>query len=149
MITYQVETLDECLDDIQPLLEAHYQEICSHPDLLVLDPNYDKYRDLERLGVLRICTARHGDELIGYFISLITPHLHYQQTTYAFNDILYLDPAHRGGRTGYQLFEAAIRDLKGGGVDVVVVHMKTAHPFRPLLARMGFQLTEENWEKVI
>lgn len=149
MITYQVETFEQCIEDIKPLLKAHYREICSHPELLVLDPDYDRYRQIEDAGMLRIFTARMGAELIGYFISVVMPHIHYRQTVYAHNDILYLDPAHRGGRTGYKLFVEAIRDLKRGGADVVVIHMKTAHPFRPLLSRLGFSLTEENWEKVV
>ena len=87
--------------------------------------------------------------LIGYFVSIVAKGLHYQQTTLAINDIMYVDPAHRGGTVGYRLIKQAAFDLKNLGADILTIHMKTDYPFRSLLEKLDFHLTEENWERVL
>lgn len=87
--------------------------------------------------------------LIGYFVSVVLPGLHYQQTTMAINDIMYVSPQYRGATVGYRLVKLAAADLKNLGADILIIHMKTDYPFRPLLRKLDFHLTEENWEKVL
>ena len=145
MIHYQVETVAECIDEIKPLLEAHYREISNHDG--PLDPDYPRYLQMCDLGLIRVMTARDDMKLVGYFVSLLSPHLHYQQSVYALNDIVYIDPIYRGTTMGYRLFKLAIADLKDNcNVDVVVIHMKVKFEFRRLLIKLGFTLAEENWE---
>ena len=149
-ITYQVERFDDVVDDIKPLIKEHYLEICSHPDIYKLNPDWDTYRKLDELGMLRIFTARDGVDLAGYFLSFVQPHIHYSDTIYAVNDILYLAPEYRGSTVGYKLIKRAAEDLRDScGVSVLVIHMKIKHPFRPLLEKLGFIQTEENWEIVL
>jgi hypothetical protein len=67
----------------------------------------------------------------------------------AVNDIMYIDPAYRGGTVGYRMMKGAKADLKNLGADILTIHMKTDYPFRSLLEKLDFHLTEENWEKVL
>ena len=149
MISYQVELVTEVLDEIKPLLRAHYEEISTDKEIRVLDPDYDKYIQLNEMGGLRVFTVRDDGVLIGYFVTLMTPHIHYMQTEFAMNDIMYLDPGHRGGTVGYRMVKLAIEDLKNLGVEVLIIHMKVEYPFRELLSKLGFNLREENWELII
>ncbi len=165
MITYQVEKWDDCYEEAIPMLEAHYVEIATDKALKPLDPDIDRYEAMEKAGVLRIFTVRYVPEtvvlvepeehverpgiLIGYFVSIIMKGLHYQQTTLAINDIMYIDPAYRGGTVGYRMMKHAALDLKNLGADILTIHMKTDYPFRSLLEKLDFHLTEENWEKVL
>jgi GNAT superfamily N-acetyltransferase len=152
VITYQHESFDHVIDEIKPMLEQHYYEVCAHPQVLKLNPDYTKYKEFDRMGLIRIFTARdqeHKARLIGYFISFIHPHMHYQDTVYAVNDVLYLDPEYRSGSVAYHLTNEALDDLKGCGVDIVTVHMKIKHEFRRLLRHLGFEQTEENWEVIL
>jgi len=144
---YQVETVQECLIDMADLHEMHYAEISTHKELKKLKPDYDAYLELELNGNLRVMTVREDNNMIGYCVTFIQPHIHYIDCTYALNDILFIHPDHRGGTVGYRLIKEAIRDLKENtDANILCIHMKVKYPFRNLLAKFGFQLTEENWE---
>lgn len=147
MITMGVERFKDCIDDIKPLLLKHWYEIANNQDTIPLDPDYDKYQWLDDQGMMRIYIARDAGELVGYFISFISPHIHYRSTVYAINDILYIDPAYRGGTQAYRMMKGAMKDLKDNGVDRLIIHMKVNHEFRKLLSALDFNLTEENWER--
>ena len=175
MITYQAERIDKVRNEIGPMLHAHYLEIATDREVKTLDINWGRYYELERINCLHIMTARDFDDgmlsteplgaimtndpnviergyrgnLIGYFVSFVMSHLHYQQTTYAMNDIFYVSPEHRRGLVGYKLMKKAAHDLKNLGADILTMHMKTDYPFRNLLIRQGYTLTEEIWEKVL
>lgn len=160
MITFQVEKYDDVINEIWPMLKAHYEEIATDKQVKPFDPDLDRYQAMEKSGMLRILTVRdtlqgsfklmgHGGRMVGYFISFVMPGLHYQQTSMAINDIMYIDPTHRGGTIGYRLIKLAISDLKNLGADVLIIHMKCDYPFRSLLTKLGFHLTEENWERVL
>jgi GNAT superfamily N-acetyltransferase len=144
------------------MLEAQYLEIATDKAIKPLDPDLDKYQGLEDAGFLRIFTVRiepdnlEGTDLprcdgrlIGYFVSIVMRGLHYQQTTLAVNDIMYIDPAYRGSTVGYRMIRGAKADLKNLGADILTIHMKTDYPFRSLLEKLDFHLTEENWECVL
>lgn len=163
MITFQIETIDDVREEILPMLHAHYIEIATSKGIRPLDIDWDKYYAMEKAGTLRVLTARARPQmvagqdyydgqpgrLVGYFVSFVLPHIHYQQTLTALNDIMYLDPAYRGGTTGYRMLKEAILDLKNLGADILIIHMKVEYPFRNLLEKLGFHLTEENWERVL
>jgi GNAT superfamily N-acetyltransferase len=161
--TYQVEKYADVIDEIWPMLEAHYLEIATDKGIKPFDPDLTRYQAMEDQACLRIFTARQDDgnpkgwvrgvvnpgRLIGYFVSFVLPGLHYQQTMMAINDIMYIMPEHRGGTVGYRLVKLATEDLKNLGADVLIIHMKVDYPFRSLLTKLGFHLTEENWERVL
>lgn len=147
LITYKVETVAECIEEIKPLNLQHWEEVATNKEVRPLEPDYDKYYTLEELGMLRILTARDGDVLVGYFITMLCQHMHYKSCTTAMNDILYIHPDYRKSTIGFRLFKVAIADLKDNtDATLIVVHMKITHPFRKLLKHFDFKLAEENWE---
>ena len=77
-ITYQVEKLADCLEEMKPFLQLHWEEVALYKDAIKLNPDYDRYFDLEKRGVLRVAIARDGDKMVGYFLTLTQEHLHYQ-----------------------------------------------------------------------
>lgn len=147
MITFQVEKFSDCYLEAIPLLIQHYEEVATHKKGKPLDPDHGRYQMLENEGMLRIFTARDDGKLVGYFVSMVMPHLHYSSTIYAMNDILYIDPAYRGTTLAYRMFKGAMKDLKENtNTAIVIIHMKVKHQFRGLLTKLGFEQTEENWE---
>jgi GNAT superfamily N-acetyltransferase len=147
MITYNVESFFDCIEDIKPLFYDHWLEIAGHQDTIPLDPDYDQYAKLDEMGLMRMMIVRDEGEPIGYFITFTTPaHMHYQTTSYGLNDILYVKPSYRKGTVAYRMMRKAMDDLREQGVNVLVVHMKVKHEFRRLLTALGFNLAEENWE---
>ena len=144
---YKPETVADVIEEMVVLNQMHYDEIATHRHIKRLDPDYSRYYSLEEAGCLRIFTARDSGCLVGYFITFITPHMHYQECIYALNDILYVHPDYRKSTVSYRLIVNAIEDIKENtGANVLCLHMKVKYPFRHLLTKLGFQLTEENWE---
>lgn len=148
-IEYAVETLDECLEETKPIFKKHYEEIAMYRDRIPLSPDYDKYYSLEEAGILHIITVRDCGKLIGYFWSIISPHLHYSTTISAVNDILYIDKKYRDKGIGQKMFEFAEEKLKELGVQTLAIHMKTSLPFDSLCVGMGYDYAERNYTKYI
>jgi hypothetical protein len=148
-IVFQVEPLADILEELKPIVKIHWEETVLFKENIELLPDYDKYFELEKIGILRIATARNGGKLIGYFISLCQPHLHAMNATYAFNDLVYIDESYRGGDLSIGLFQFAEEDLKSLGVEILVVSMKVVKPFDSLCEALGYTLEERTYSKYI
>ena len=139
------ELASEVWDEIMPLLKNHWQEIAHYKDI-PLDPDYSVYKQMEDMGALRVYTVRKEGKLIGYSAFFIRQHPHYKSSKQAVQDIIYVDPAHRGG-VGRRLIKECDELLKAEGVQVVYQHVKAAHNFGPLLERMGYQMQDIIYSK--
>ena len=142
MIKFAVETFEDVIQEIRPLLARHWQEIAWYKDKVPYAPDWERYKQVAEAGVLHIVTARKDGELVGYLVSMISPGMHYKLTNYAVNDIIYLHPDHRGGRTAFRMFKFAIEEFKKMGVSIFTVHMKTDAPFERLCEALGMQKQE-------
>lgn len=140
---FGLERIIEVFGEIKPLLQAHWAEIAHYPDI-PLDPDYDRYVQAERNGQLRIFTARHDGKLVGYAIYGVTRGLHYKGSLIAVQDILFVTPAFRRGRIASRLIDHVHAHLRAEGVQVVVDHVKAAHPaLGRLLERKGSELMDQ------
>jgi len=140
---YSVETYDEVIEDIKPLLEGHWEEIALYKDEVTFAPNYFMYKELEEKNLLDIFTARTDKgKLIGYCIVFTMPHMHYSTTIMSNVDIFYVAPEYRGKMAGLRLIKLTEQKLKEKGVKVIFHHVKVAHDFSPLLERLGYEKTE-------
>lgn len=148
-IVYKEESFDAAIDDMRPLFEAHWEEVALNKDKVALNPDYDKYREIANLGMIRIFTAREDGELVGYFVVTIAPHLHYKDHKYALNDVIYLTPDLRAMGIGKGLISFAESVLQEAGISVLIINMKVQHPFDPLLEKLGFTSTERVYSKYI
>lgn len=149
MITFQQETLDQSLGEMKPLFEKHYKEIAMYQDKIELNPDYDRYYELEKNGGLQIYTARDDEKLIGYTIYFTNKHLHYKDHLYAANDIIYVDPEYRGSLMAFDLLHFADEQLKELGVSVVTMHMKSYAPFETLMKACEYDKAEFIYSKYI
>jgi GNAT superfamily N-acetyltransferase len=148
-ITYQEELYDAVVDEIQPLIHAHWEEIASAKDKIKLNPDYSMYKSLNDARVLRIFTVRNEGKLIGYFIVICNPHMHYSDHVYAMNDIIYIDPEYRGSTIAFKLLRSVEKRLKQDGVSVLMINMKVHAPFDRLLEKLEFKNTERVYTKYI
>jgi len=136
-ITYQVENYEEIIESAKPLFEKHYREIARNQEKIKLNPDYDLYKKMEDKDGLHIVTVRGDGKLIGYFVSFLAPHPHYQDHVMASNDIFYIDPIHRKGSVGSRMVKFALKSLKERGVSVVHTHTKIEHDISSFLERIG------------
>jgi len=148
MIEYKQEFLCTCLDDFKPMLEEHWKEVALHQDSIKLDPDYDQYYRLEEEGALRCFTARDDEDTpIGYVVFFLRPHMHYKDTLWAYMDILYVDPNHRGAKVPINLIKFAEQCLERDGIDVVMLGTKLHKDFGRLLKFLGYTPVETFYGK--
>lgn len=146
---FKEEVAADLIDEIKPLIEDHYKEVALYQDNIPLKPDFDKYVELNENGMLRIFTARREGKLIGYFLVVVMPHLHYKENVFAMNDIIYVEPSKRGGMVAYRLIKYVEKVLKDEGVSVLMINMKTSNMFSRLLEGLGFTNTELVYTKYI
>ena len=116
MITLQKEVLYDVVDEVEPLLKMHYDELTLNKERIKLDPMWERYAALEQAEALVIYTARDNGKLVGYSAFFVAKHMHYAALTIVANDVLFLHPDHRTGRTGIRLIkfcESSLRELLG------------------------------------
>lgn len=148
-VKYQQEFLDSVVDDAKPLLEEHWKEIALNKDKIKINPDWGAYYTLEAQGNLKIFTARSEGVLVGYFVVLVSPHIHYKDHLFAKNDLIYLVPEHRKGFTGVKLIKFAEKCLKEDGVSVMVVNTKNHKPFHKIMEFLKFSPVETLYSKYI
>lgn len=146
---YQQEFLATVEDDIRPLIQKHWEDIALNKDKIKLNPDWDAYHDLEQKGMLKAFTAREGDKLVGYFVVVVQRNLHYKDHLFASNDIVFLHPDYRKGRTGIKLIQFAEKCLKEDGVSVLSINTKVHKPFDNLMQFLKFSLVERIYSKYI
>lgn len=149
MIKYAVEHYYDVIEEIKPILLEHWREVAWHKDKIPYAPDWEKYEAMADAGILHIVTARDDGKLIGYYVSMIMPGLHYKHTTFGTNDVLFVDPEYRGGRTAYGMFKFAFKALKEAGCDIVFLHMKTDQPFERLCEALGMEKQEYLFSKYL
>ena len=156
-LTYQQEFLSTITPKERTnLINAHYQEIALNKGKIELDPDWDRYHSLEQAGLFRLFTARTVlakgepyDTLVGYFGVFVMPHMHYKGHEFATNDVIYITPKYRKGFAGIRLIRFAERCLKEDGVSVLQINTKAHQSFAPVLERMGYQLNDLVYGKLL
>jgi hypothetical protein len=134
------ETIESCIEEAKPLLEAHYKEVSKYQDI-PLDPDYDQYFQLEKLGIIRCYVARNSDGMmIGYAVYFIRANLHYKNHVMAVQDILFVKKEYRG--TGGRFILWCDEQLREDGAVVVYQHIKVDHDWSRLAERMGYEKIE-------
>lgn len=149
-LIYSREPFDKIYDEILPLVEMHYEEIAWRKDKVPLVINRERYEMLAREGMLLCYTVRdYRSSLVGYAVFFLTPHLHYNQTNFAANDIIYLQPHLRGDGSGHELIRYCEKDLKALGAQVISWHVKPQIDFGPMLEVMEYTPQDRVWLKWI
>jgi len=136
-ITFAREPLTDALwDEALPLLVRHYHEIAAYQDI-PLAPDRNAYRASEQAGIIRVYTARTDTELVGYALWFVRPSPHYSTSVQAMSDVIFLDQPLRG-INGWKFLKFMDSELQAEGVQVAYHHVKLAHDWTPILARMGY-----------
>jgi GNAT superfamily N-acetyltransferase len=150
-VDYEIkeERFSSVLKEMTPMNIEHYEEVAMFQDKIDLSPMYEEYFGLEDLGMLAVFTVRSSERLVGYSIFFIRNHVHYGQSTWAFNDIIFLDKEFRNSSASKDLMDFSVKCLKERGVDVVTMHMKVSKPFHTLMDRCGFNHAENVYLKYI
>jgi GNAT superfamily N-acetyltransferase len=143
-ISFQRERAQDCFDEARPLLQAHWAEIAHYTDI-AFDPDWAAYITAEDAGFLRTYSIRERGALKGYAVFFVRTNVHYKSCLHAQCDIIYLDPALRGGLLGGRFLLWCDEQLKKEGVQMVSHHIKVAHDWGPLIKRFGYEHVDSVW----
>lgn len=147
-LTFQVEKYEDVIEEIKPFYPQHYEELASDKEV-PLDPDYDAYEVLRKMGTLHVVTARFEKQLVGYHFSILTPHLHYRASLTAFTDIYYLRTDCRQGMNGINFLKAVERSLEALGVQRLYVATKTDADKGSVFRWMGYKEKERVYTKML
>jgi L-amino acid N-acyltransferase YncA len=114
-ITVQVEPYKDFIGDAKKLYPLHWEELALNKDKVPLDPMYELYDYLAEQDALLVVTLRQEGKLVGYFIGILRPHLHYRTCLTLTMDIFWTHPDIRGGMEGVRLFREVEREAKHRG----------------------------------
>ncbi len=106
-----------------------------------LDPDWDQYRQMEAVGLLKIFTIRDEGILVGYDIFIVGPHRHAVGSRVAINDMTYVLPEYRGIQA-VMLIKKSDKALKEMGASLVVRHAQCNTQVHSLLERMDYRPSE-------
>ncbi len=148
-ITYQVEAMHQCVDEMSILWDLHWNEIALDKARVPLDPDVTTFALMESLGQLVIVTVRNDAKIIGYHISIVRPHLHYKSSLTAYVDMYFLHPDYRGGMVGVKMFKFVEDALKDRGVERIYSGTKLHKDMGKLFERLGYNETERLFVKWI
>lgn len=149
MTVYGLDSFVGIREEIEPLLDQHWEEIALNKDTIKLNPDWEKYATLDANGLLRVFTARNDGKLIGYFVVILSVSLHYSDHLFAHNDIIFLAKESRKGMTGVKLIKYAEKHLAQEGVKQLFINTKRHQPFDPILERLKFNEVEKVYAKVL
>lgn len=120
------------------LLRAHYEEIARNKDVMVLDPDWERYETLEKQGHLLSIGAFDGGKLLGYSVNFVVPHHHYKGLIYCQNDVLFVAMEARRSRLGLDLIAETEKRASARGAQLVCWHAKKDSVLDRLLDRQGY-----------
>ncbi len=146
----QVENIADLIDELEPLIKKHWEQIALNKDKIKLNPDWDQYKAVSEAGMLRLYTVRDENELlVGYFCVLYMRSLHYADHVFAACDVIYIRPDMRKGSIGYKLIKYVEKDLAKLGISNLAINTKVHAPFDSLLSKMGYNLTERLYTKYL
>jgi len=108
---------------IEPLLEAHYQEL-GNTQRYELAPNYNQYHYIADAGNLIMLLAFDEDVCVGYSVNFLSPHVHYMRQRVCSNDVLFVAKDYREGSIGGRLMARTAKEAKAAGATVLHWHAK-------------------------
>jgi GNAT superfamily N-acetyltransferase len=144
-VEIRMSSVDEMRKHGQALFDEHKAEL--EPGFPKLDPNWQGYYELELRHLLQILTAWDEDELVGYSICVLLPHLHYQDVLYAQHDILFVRKGYRRGTLGTRLISETEAAARERGAYCVMMHAKPGTTLEKLLPKLGYQTEETHFVK--
>jgi GNAT superfamily N-acetyltransferase len=147
LVFAEEEFTPELVEEGTPLMVAHWDEVNPN-DKYDINPDWYQYFMLYEEGMLKVFTARYGDELIGYMTWFVSPSLHKAGVMVANEDALFVKKDRRGMMAGMKLIKFAEQTfLETTEVRTFVLRVKTTHDFGKYLERLGYSLKEMIYTK--
>jgi GNAT superfamily N-acetyltransferase len=146
VIEFAKESYADAIQEMRLLYPAHWAEIEGET---LLDMDYDRYWELDRLGIIHLFTARDQGCLVGYQVFLVSPALHHKSSLTAFCDFEYLKPKYRKGWNGVKFLRFGEKCLQDFGVHRIMRESTTRLDFGSVLKFLGYRVKAHLYSKVL
>jgi hypothetical protein len=149
MIEFKTLTVSAMRGFGEDLLEAHYQELTLHKEVVKLNVDWEKYSLMEKRGMLMSIGVFEDSILVGYSVFILADHAHYKDMLVASNDVLFLREDKRKGSLGVRLVRESEARLHAKGVTKILWHCKYGTVLGKLLKHMGYVNEEFTMGKIL
>ena len=147
MIEYQLARVKDVMEIALPMLADHHKEVEATDDVLPLEPDTDRYLQLDMQGLIQVLCAWDDGKLVGYCVDMLVPHIHYRGKTFAVNDFFYVAPEYRDKGVGAEMLRVVGEVLKQRGVYRHCISTKVSSPHEQLFTSLEYNSDEVQWSK--
>lgn len=129
---------EELADEMMPLWADHYSELAMYQDIELM-PWLEFYFQAQKMGSLKVFTARDNEQLVGYQFFFVHPHTHFTSQKIATQDLLFITATNRKGWMGYSFLKWCDEELRHDGVNIIYQHVNKDMDYGSLLKRLGYE----------
>jgi hypothetical protein len=132
----------------------HWNEVGTFRDVLFFNPDYERYVNLEKNGMLHVLTARSGKRLVGYMTAMLTPHPRDKKAKLGYIMDMYCVPHFRKMHLGLKMQKSMDAHLTVQGANIIQMSERASHSEKPgrrggYLERYGYKKIETVYAKVV
>ena len=138
-IALAVESFDQVIGELRDLIDRKRGDLPRTQETPV-DPNFDLYATMARVGCLTIYTVRDDGVLVGYASYFVGMSMHSKQAGWATSDSVWINPEARRLCLGRRLLRYIETDLRERGIIVSQTLAKPGSAFSRLLHSQGYVL---------
>ena len=143
------EPFDCLVADAGPIFVRHHRELALNQDVIKMDLDLERFRELERKDALFVLVARDAGKVIGYLLAFLLPHMHYKSAgLMALVDMYYILPEHRRG-AGARLFLEFERLMRVRGIVQMMCGCKVHQDHGALFEKLGWTWSDKTFIKVL
>ena len=142
------ERMEDVVEEMKLLHQAHWHETEAHRHGLTLNPDYEIFIRYERAGRYVLFTLRNDGRLQGNCALCLDKSTH-TQTLLATEDTLYLLPEARKRRAATHFIEYCENALKSLGVKEINVSVKTVNKAGRFFSMLGYRHVENGLSKIL
>lgn len=137
-VSFKTEKWARVVHEMKELFPAHWEELALDRDKFPMDVCHDRYIQFEAAGALLLVTARADRKLVGYYVGMVLPHLHYQSSgNMLHTDMYFVKKEFRNG-VGAKLLMCAQEAGRKAGAAKMYLSCKLHSNHTDLFQKMGF-----------
>lgn len=133
------------------ILQEHWEKLAGNKENIKLNPDIQKYQSLQDLGILKNIMAYEGEEIVGYSIFLLQPHIHYKENIFGYVDVIFVKEKNRiNPFIGIKLIVETEKVCKANNVSTLLYHTKPHHDvIEKILTKKGYKHIENTFGKYL
>jgi len=144
------EQLVDTVMELDALIREYYASTRAQDGIPPLRMNWKFYSDMAVAGRVVLFTARADDgALLGFAMYILGNHPQHGGMPFALCNTLAVDVTHRNQGIGTLLVEAAVSYFQGTDVKMMVHGYRTVYDTQPLFPKLGFDLIEHIYMRMI